>query len=133
MQKEQYLKSFMPRKNRSLFAQLRFGILPLRIETGRFRNTKDTQTGQMRKLKPEERLCEICNSNEIEDEIHFVCRCTQYLKQRNILYNVVQQKLPDFALFNDEQKFKHLMLNEYMLTSAFISDIWTIRSNMLYN
>ena len=106
----------MSRRNRSLFAQLRFGILPLRVETGRFKNIKDSQTGQVRKLKPQERLCEICNSNEIEDEIHFVCRCTQYVEQRNILCNVVQQKLPNFALFNVEQKFKNLMLNECMLT-----------------
>ena len=62
LEKEQYLNVFMPRRNRSLLAQLRFGILPLRIETGRFKNVKDQQTGQFRRLRPEERLCEICNS-----------------------------------------------------------------------
>ena len=72
---EEYLTTFMTRSKRSLFAQLRFGILPIRIETGRFKNIRDAESGQYRKLKPDERLCEICMSNEIENEIHFVCRC----------------------------------------------------------
>ena len=39
----------------SLLTQLRSGILPLRIETGRFHSIKDNVTGQTRKLKVEER------------------------------------------------------------------------------
>ena len=46
---------------RSLLAQLRCGILPLTVDTGRFSIEKDTETGQMRKLKPDERLCPFCN------------------------------------------------------------------------
>ena len=116
-----------------MYAQLRFGILPLRIETGRFKNIKDPHTGHFRKLRPEERLCEICNCNEIEDEIHFVCHCAKYAERRNELYDIVQQKTPDFVSLNDTQKFKHLLMNECLLTSLYISDIWTIRSNILYN
>ena len=33
---EEYLKMYLPRSHRSLLAQLRSGILPLRIESGRF-------------------------------------------------------------------------------------------------
>ncbi len=53
---EIYVKECLPRKERSLLAQIRFGILPLHIDTGRFRilNLKLT--------------CWICNSQEIEDE-----------------------------------------------------------------
>ena len=38
---ENYVKSFMSRRRRSLLAQLRLGVLPLHIETGRFKNVKD--------------------------------------------------------------------------------------------
>ncbi len=55
------------RKRRSLLAQFRLGILPLLIETGRFRN-----------MIPEERLCFICNRNVIEDEQHFAYVCNEY-------------------------------------------------------
>ena len=37
--------------HRSLLVQLRSGILPLRLETGRFQNIKDENTGYFRKLK----------------------------------------------------------------------------------
>ncbi len=59
---EKYVQYCSFRKRRSLLTQFRLGILPLHIETGRFRN-----------MKPEERLCFICNTNVIEDEQHFAC------------------------------------------------------------
>ena len=35
-------------------------------------------SGLNRKLKVEERVCTICNSGEIEDEMHFVMKCKAY-------------------------------------------------------
>ena len=58
---EEYVKFCIPRKERSMLAQIRFGTLPLHIETGRFRGTI-----------PEERTCQVCNSQAIEDEFQFV-------------------------------------------------------------
>ena len=46
-------------------AQLRCGILPLRIETGRY-------VGE----SPDERLCKLCNGPAIEDEKHVLLNCT---------------------------------------------------------
>ena len=40
-----------------LLSELRSGTLPLAVETGRFKSKQLSQ-----------RLCELCNSNEIEDE-----------------------------------------------------------------
>ena len=64
---EEYVKNVLSRSDRSLIAKFRCGILQLHIETGRFNNTK-----------LEERLCQICNSNTIEDEFHFLCVCPHY-------------------------------------------------------
>ena len=61
--------------SRSIFAQLRLGILPLEIETGRFRN-----------IPSESRMCHFCK-NEIGDELHFVCVCPVYSNHRNALFN----------------------------------------------
>ena len=51
----------MLRSHRSLLDQLRSGILPSRLETGRFQNIRDKNTGHFRKLKAEERVCTLCN------------------------------------------------------------------------
>ena len=53
-------------------SQLRCGILPLRIETGRFLNEKY-----------EERICKFCNTSKVEDESHFVFECPFYKTERN--------------------------------------------------
>ncbi len=53
---------------------LRSGILPLHIETGRFSNTK-----------LDDRICNICNSGDIENEYHFVFHCTYYDEEEMFL------------------------------------------------
>ena len=73
-----YKEHFLPEKyvtlnllpfERSVTAQLQFGILPLHIETGRFRN-----------IRVENRLCTLCNNNQVEDEFHFLFFCPLYLE-----------------------------------------------------
>ena len=54
------------------------GMLPLNIETGRFKLVKDDTTGNMRKQKVEERICSICNLSETEDELYFMFVCPKY-------------------------------------------------------
>ena len=60
---EAYLCSNISKIERSHLAQFRFGILPLKIETGRF-------IGQ---ALPE-RTCNLCQLNAIENEIHFLIK-----------------------------------------------------------
>jgi hypothetical protein len=62
-EKESYLNLNLKRNERSLLAQLRCGILPLRIETGRY-------VGEA----PEQRLCKLCITASVEDEMHFVLK-----------------------------------------------------------
>ena len=51
--------SFIQRKS---LAKFRLGVLPLRIETGRY---------EYPKLAENQRLCQICGQNVIENEMHF--------------------------------------------------------------
>ena len=67
---------------RSLYTQLRLGILPLEIEIGRYKG-----------IELNNRICQLCNLNKIESEIHFVTECTAYLDERRILYNKCNVKL----------------------------------------
>ena len=87
---EDYVSSYLSRYQRSLIALLRLGILPLYIETGRFKNIKDEKTGLIRKTRPNERLCTLCDSKTIEDEIHFVCQCKKYEIYHKELYVYIE-------------------------------------------
>ena len=60
---DNYICKYFPKRKPSLFAQLRVDILPLEIETGRYRN------------KPSENIfCPFC-VNIPEDEKYFICIC----------------------------------------------------------
>ena len=66
-----------------------FGILPLRIETGRY-------VGET----PEQRVCLLCNNNSIENEIHFVLNCELYNNIRlNYLHEILSTE--EYANMSD--------------------------------
>ena len=71
---EDYIKLCSSRRKRSLLAQFIMGILPIALETGRFRN-----------LAIADRLCVLCNLKAVEDELHFLCVCS--------LYNVIRRDM----------------------------------------
>ncbi len=61
---ESYLLNPIQKCQRSVFAKLRCGILPLHIKTGQYTDTT-----------LENHLCEFCENNVTEDEKHFICSC----------------------------------------------------------
>ena len=82
-------------KQRSYLSQLRIGILQINIEIGRYRS-----------IPLEERLCRLCNMNEIEDEIHFLFRCPTYNVQRNIWFTTMQRDLEEL---NDDNSINDIL------------------------
>ena len=118
---EPYVISFLPKYKRSLLAQLRSGILPLSIETGRCRN-----------IPLNERFCILCNLGEVESEEHFICRCTKYLNCRVSLYEQVCLKFPMFTNISDEDKLIYLLTIEWKLfINVFLLDAWQKRKECL--
>ena len=76
---ENYVLFNLPKKKRSLCAQIRAGILGLHLETGRFMG-----------MEEEDRICHLCDLQEIENEIHFILYCPFYHSIRqNLFHNVV--------------------------------------------
>ena len=88
---ESYVIMHLPKFERSLVAQLRAGILPLKLETGRFKNIKDEITGRYRKIEVEERICDFCK-NGVEDEVHFICCCPINIPARNHMFEEILAK-----------------------------------------
>ena len=59
-----YINKYLSRTERAHIAKMYCGNLPLRVETGRYRN-----------VPLNERLCTYCQLDEIEDDVHFIVRC----------------------------------------------------------
>ena len=72
-----YLTKIVNRKHRNALAKLRLSSHNLKIESGR-------HTGTRARIARENRKCIICNSNDIEDEFHFVLICPVFNDIRRI-------------------------------------------------
>jgi hypothetical protein len=118
---EQYvLNQTLTRRERSLFSQLRFGILPLKIETGRYY-----------RIPSEERFCEICKT-VVEDELHFILICPAYVEYRDIMSKGVIEKCVNYTTLGDQEKLKELMNNHSSKVIKFISRAWESRVKLLF-
>lgn len=70
---EQYLRETKGKRNqRRVMTMMRGGSNDLRIERGRYCD-----------LSVEDRICLFCDSGEIEDEEHFLCRCSAWSEERD--------------------------------------------------
>ena len=69
---ENYVVCNLSTRQRSSCAQVRSGVLPLTIETGRYVNVEE-----------EKRICPMCCLNDIENEFHFVFYSPFYCEQRD--------------------------------------------------
>ncbi len=100
-------------------AKIRIGILPLHIETRRFRN-----------VKVEERICQVSKNGDVENEFHFVCICNAYTTLRNTMYD----KINDVTFYNmtDIYKFVYLMQKHWKQLSQYIETVWDYRNSILY-
>ena len=72
---EDYIRYCKSRSQNSLIAQFRLGILPLKIETGRFT-----------KIQIIDRKCNFC-PELVEDEHHFLLHCPKYIHPCDKFYN----------------------------------------------
>ena len=110
---------FLSRYERSKLDQIRLGIFPIRLETGRYSNEK-----------LEDRLCTICKNGNIEDELHFIFECNAYTVERQTLYNNVN--MPLFDNFNNNEKLIILIQEYPRQLSKFFLKSYLIRRSILY-
>ncbi len=101
-------------RDQSLLAQFRAGILLLHIETGRFKSKGIA-----------DRLCEICNSDDIENEYHFLCKSATYNNIRRVLYNNAEHT-NDFINLNAEDRCVYFIKYQWKLVSNYIDKAWNI-------
>ena len=119
---EKYVKTLLSKSHRSFLAQFRCGILPIRIETGRFQG-----------LHIRDRLCEVCNQCCIEDEIHFLLECPTYECERNTLFIKANFYYENFNELEDDVKLCIFMNDEDLFGSVakYIDSAYHKRSEVL--
>ena len=118
---EEYLTFNISKYQRSLFAQFRGGILPLQVEIGRYRN-----------LPLEQRICTLCDRNEVEDEFHLLCHCPIYEDIRKVLYNETITLYPDFTEMDDLQLFVFLVSKVKKQVINFLTTAYFRRRAVLF-
>ena len=116
---EKYVKLNLTQSQRSLLCQLRIGVLPLRVETGRYIN-----------LKVEDRICEQCNLNSVEDELHFLFHCTLYEEERVNFYSNIDNRA--FIHMADIDKLEYLCNEKPRLLAKYIVNNFEKRKSHQY-
>ena len=66
-------KARISRMERSSVAKMKFGILPIAMETERFCKNRP---------KPEDRKCKLCTNGDAEDEAHLLFVCGRHAMAR---------------------------------------------------
>ena len=116
---ENYILYNLSKRKRSLCAQIRSGILPLHIESGRWVGTSE-----------ENRLCTFCELEEIENEIHFFFYCPFYHDLRLSLFKKVDVKEVHYMC--DTDMLAWLFQYRTFLIADFIEKAWARRNMSLY-
>ncbi len=80
----------------------------LRIETGRYERLPVEHV--------EQRVFEVCDSNNVEDEMHFLISCNLFRHERTELYANVSQFVDYFNELSLEDKFIFLMSDHNICT-----------------
>ena len=118
---EKYLILNIDRYEKSLLSQLRYGILPLRVETGRFVNEPRCN-----------RICTLCDSNSVEDQIHFVFHCNFYNTMRENLNIKAKNVYANWDNMSDIEKLKLLFNEMPRMFGKYVKSIFLLRRNKLY-
>ena len=115
------MKANLSRQHRSLIAKLKCGVLPLAIETGRFKNT------------PREiRFCRVCDDKKVETEYHHLLHC----EKLNHVRSQYKAELLDMIKKDgdpDDEVVKRMLSNEYLkITGSYLQAMGEARSDSLY-
>jgi hypothetical protein len=94
---EEYIIDFERRRRRHL-TMLRGGTNKLRIERGRW-------VGELEN----ERVCQVCSCDEVEDETHFLLFCSRYVRERVEMFERI--KSLDFRLDDIERRENDIQLD----------------------
>lgn len=92
---EKYFKLMRNFELRRSICKFRVSSHHLQIELGRYQG-----------IPRHQRLCQQCSSGEVEDEIHFLFKCSKYEPDRKELIDIILTSCPNFNSLNDVKKLE---------------------------
>lgn len=114
------------RLSRSSFCKLRISAHSLMIEKGRHFSPK---------VNPEDRLCQMCSLNEVEDEFHFIMKCPLYKDLRSKLFFDIHEIYSHTGNLTDRELFLFIMSatdHDCILpVTQYVKAAFDIRSNIV--
>ena len=82
-----------------------------------------------------EKIDPLCNSNHVEDEIHFLFQCKKYSVQRQAFINQINRIISDFDKKSSPESIKLIMNSKEhhvnKLAMKFVSSCMKIRDSLL--
>ena len=125
---EKYLNFHPDFHKRKSITKLRISAHRLEIELGRY------QIKNKRKIEAKERLCQICQTNEVEDEKHLLLSCPKYDSHRKIMLKKLFDIFPDLSTLNKDELFHFIMKCDdcevFNLMDHLLTKIIEIRGNI---
>jgi hypothetical protein len=119
---DRFVFKVLNRGYRSVLSKFRAGTLPLEIEVGRWRG-----------IPVEERICKLCNSGNVENEMHFLLDCSLYLPMRNAFFGQIEERNVGFSEKTRNEQLCILMSESFIVeTSKFLYNCMSKRSVTLY-
>ena len=88
----------------------------------------------IRKLNVNERTCQICNINAVEDEHHFLFECIEFAYERENMYRMCTIQNNIFRQLTNTDKLQYLMNdgNQWRILGNYLMLIWQKRQNLIY-
>ena len=117
--REKYLTEVKNFTIRQQVTKFRLSNHRLAIETGRYVG-----------LEPEKRFCTFC-PDKVEDEAHFLFKCSVPRHLRNTYLEPLTSCIPGFEFFPDNFKLKVLMSEVKYDTCKFIADATELRNFLI--
>ena len=118
------VKARVSRMERSSVAKMKFGILPIAMETERFSKNRP---------EPEERKCKLCNNGDAEDEAHLLFMCERHALAREPYLAEVYEDDPIIEYMANLSQLK-ILLQETRIreTTRWVDAIVQSRKECLY-
>ena len=126
---ENFSRLCLPFVVRKRLAQLRLGVLPLRVETDRYQRVK-TDASERYCRQPKclnNDVTAVVKTFEVENEFHFLMHCKQYDHLRSVLFSKLS--CLQFDQMNDQNKFCYMLTcpSVARLVGQFIVDAFDAR------
>ena len=115
------VKRNLSRAQRSLITKLKCGVLPLALETGRFKD-----------INEELRQCVICTGNHVENEVHFILKCKALESTRKPFKDEFKKHI-DFETTPDHDIIKFMLSSDMLkLTCDMVEALYNKRNELMY-